>query len=644
MKKTLRDAWAIARLEAGLFKRFPTLGWSVLGVLIIPALYAFIYLASVWDPAARTSSLPAAIVNLDQGVEYRGQKAQIGAELVSTLQAKHTFGFQLFTDEQAARKAVREGRLVMVLIIPRDFSANAVPGLQAGAGRLIVYISEGNNYTAAGMARRFAAELGHQVNETLNEKRWELVLTTAAGSQRSVRSLKDGVAQLRTGSHELDAGLAQAETGTRSLGDGARKLSDAAGQLTGGFKQVAGGMRTIDAKRPPASELLALKQGAHALADGSVELGKGLEQLQGGAQRLTDGARRLRDEAQDILFVGEKVGKAANALGDGGEQLVGGLEKARGAQAQLSEGAGRLNGGVGKLADGMSVMGDGIHTMSLRLPEDAKLDEFKNGVGTLAQSTQGLRGGLEKLHAGAARLAVGLDLLDASLPNDTPSLEGSAKGLADSVEPFVEVVAPVANNGTGFAPNFVPVALWLGAVMMAFMFHLRRLPEAARSASRLSQVLGKLALLMALVVAQATIVLMMLTLLLNVSVPNLAAFWLTLSLASVTFLLIIMALTRAFGDVGKALALVLLILQLSSAGGILPIELSGDVFRDLSPWLPFTWVVRAFRASLFGAYDNTWLTAWAAIVLTAAIAFAVSTLVGRWRFVSGDEHRPALDL
>lgn len=642
--KTLRDAWAIACLEAGLFKRFPTLGWSVLGVLLIPALYAFIYLASVWDPAARTSLLPAAIVNLDAGVEYRGQRAQVGAELAASLQAKHTFGFHIYTDEQVARKAVREGSAVLALIIPRDFSANAVPGLQAGAGRLIIYTSEGNNYTAAGMARRFAAELGHQVNETLNEKRWELVLTTAAGSQRSVRSLKEGVAQLRAGSHELDAGLVQTETGTRALSDGARKLGDATGQLTSGLKQAGAGVRTMDAKRPAASELSALKQGSRTLADGHVELGRGLEQLQGGAQRLTDGARQMRDETQDILFVGEKVAKAADTLGDGGEQLVAGLQRARSAQAQLTDGATKLNGAVGKLTEGVTTLGDNIHTLATKLPEDGKLDEFRNGMNTLAQSTLALKGGVEKLHAGSARLAVGLDLLDASLPSDTPSLEGSARGLADSVEPVVEVVAPVANNGTGFAPNFVPVALWLGAVMMAFIFHLRRLPESARGASRIAQVLGKLTLLSGLVVLQATIVLLMLTLLLSVSVPNLAAFWLTLSLASVTFLLIILALTRAFGDVGKALALVFLILQLSSSGGILPVELSGDLFRGLSPWLPFTWVVRAFRASLFGAYDNAWLASWSMIMLTAAIAFVVSTLVGQWRFVSGDEHRPALDL
>jgi putative membrane protein len=76
----------------------------------------------------------------------------------------------------------------------------------------------------------------------------------------------------------------------------------------------------------------------------------------------------------------------------------------------------------------------------------------------------------------------------------------------------------------------------------------------------------------------------------------------------------------------------------------MPIELSGALFRDLSPFLPFTWVVRAFRASLFGAYDNAWLLPWSIILLIAGIAFVVSLFVGKWKFVSGDEHRPALDL
>jgi putative membrane protein len=119
---------------------------------------------------------------------------------------------------------------------------------------------------------------------------------------------------------------------------------------------------------------------------------------------------------------------------------------------------------------------------------------------------------------------------------------------------------------------------------------------------------------------------------------------LSMVLASLTFMLIILAFTRAFGDTGKALALILLIVQLSSAGGILPIELTGSFFQSLSPWMPFTWVVRSLRASLFGAYDSAWVSAWLVVLATALVALVFATLVGRWTYVEGDAHRPALDL
>jgi putative membrane protein len=64
---------------------------------------------------------------------------------------------------------VRKGDLEFALLIPADFSAHAVPGITRGAGQLVIYTSEGNTYGSANMARRFASEIGHQVNEMLNE-------------------------------------------------------------------------------------------------------------------------------------------------------------------------------------------------------------------------------------------------------------------------------------------------------------------------------------------------------------------------------------------------------------------------------------------------------------------------------------------
>jgi putative membrane protein len=180
--KLLHQALAIAGADAAMLRRFPRLSIAVIGAILAPALYALIYLESVWDPASRTEALPAIIVNLDVGTQAYGRHVDLGSELTRSLQEKRAFGFTATDDEAEARRAVRAGRSLFALIVPRDFSASAMSGDSPGGGTLVLFASEGNNFMGAGFARRFAVELGHQVNETLNEKRWPLVPGATAGS------------------------------------------------------------------------------------------------------------------------------------------------------------------------------------------------------------------------------------------------------------------------------------------------------------------------------------------------------------------------------------------------------------------------------------------------------------------------------
>jgi len=130
----------------------------------------------------------------------------------------------------------------------------------------------------------------------------------------------------------------------------------------------------------------------------------------------------------------------------------------------------------------------------------------------------------------------------------------------------LEIAAPVPNNGTGFAPNFIPLALWIGVVVVGFMFHFRTIPQSLLRERRLSLLVGKLVLPASVVLGQAVVMLLMLTLILGVKPSNWWMLCATLLTASATFLAVIMLLVRIFGDAGKVLALILLILQLSSAG------------------------------------------------------------------------------
>ena len=523
-------ALSLVRFEAGLLRRSRALAWAVVGVVLIPALYALIYLEAVWDPASRTGALPALIVDLDEGSLLQGQRVRLGSDVVRTLQARKVFAFELASDESAARREVRAGRSLFVLVIPRDFTAGALSAERAGGGRLVVYASEGNHYAGAGLARRFAAELGHQVNEAINERRWALVLGAAAGTGANLQELRAGVAGLHAG--------------TRAQLDGLRRAAEGADRWEAGAGPVFESVR-----------------------------------------QLVDGVRGAAAAAPDIagsLIAPERLGE----LDQRSRQLQAGA-------AELKAGLGALQSAAGRLAAGVALVED-------RLP------------------------------------------LATDPPGGAPA--GTPGGLAAPVEPQVQIDAPVPNEGTAHAPSSVPVALWLGAVMVGFLFPLRQLPQSWAGDARWGAVAGKFALPALVVLAQAAAVLAMMRLVLDIRAAHPWALAATLAVTSLTFMAITLALVRAFGDAGKALASILLILQLSAAGGIVPIELSSSFFRELNPWLPFTWVVRAVRACLFGAYDHAWAMAAGLVALAGVSALVVATWIGRWRRAPGERYGPALDL
>lgn len=611
-----RSCWRVMVTDLMLFRRFPRLGLAALAIVLVPAAYALIYLSSVWDPNAKTSDLPVGIVNLDQGSVYQGRDSNVGAELVTELTKSGEFGFQRMDNAEGARQSVRLGRLAFAIIIPPDFSASALPGTRPGGGKVAVVLSEGNNYAAAGIARRFAAELGHQVNEALNEQRWEQVLISADGSGKSLDKLRAGMAQLRTGA--------------KTFSEGVVRYNGVAAQLVTGFKQVGASTRGMEARLPADNELRTLRGGTQRLTQRQREMGAGLEQLQLGADRLTTGATQLQEETVGLPFVGEKIAESAGALAAGGKQLSEGLGTAQDANTQLVRGAARIEEGTARLTEGMGLLADNLRTLAERLPEDTRLDAFVRSS--------------EEMLRGATKLQGGIELVELALPAKAGKIDGSARGLAESVEPVLEVLAPVPNNGSAFAPNMIAMALWLGAVMSVYLFSMRQLSEEHALAPALAMTLGRYAVPALLVLVQTVLIVGVLIGGLGVVVPDFPAFILIVIVAGQAFLAIVLLMLRAFGEVGKLIVILLLTLQLAAGGGVMPIELTTDVFQAVHDWLPFSWVIKALRASLFGAFDNDWGSASLHVALIGLGALLLCTLVGRWKLVRAQDYRPAIDI
>ena len=635
--KPRRGQWGfqirwLALIEWRFFKRHPPLIWAAMVVLLIPAIYLLIYLYSVWDPSGRATALPVGLVNLDQGFTYREKNLNIGNEVLTKLQAQQQFGFRTLDNEQEARHQVRAGQLAFALIVPANFSANALPGLRDGQGQLVIYTSAGNNYQSSVLASQFARVLGEDVNRTLNEQRWSLVLSANAGSQHSVDRLREGLSQLNQGAKELMQGAVQAEAASTGLQQGASRMQSNVQRLADGARQLGTGIRATESGLPPAEEVRGLRMGAEALAAGHQELNKGLLELRSASKQMLSHVSAFKSQLGNQAFVPAPVNEGLDQLHQGVELLDKGMQQAQEGQDKLSQGASSLSNNIRTLAFGVRDLRQGMRSMTGTLPEDQQLDQLRTGSADVAQGAQQLHEGLHRLSQGVRFLSSGLELMAKEVPRSVGALDGSAQGLAHSVNPILEVVAPVDNHGSGLAPNIMAAALWLGASVAAFLIHVRGLPSVAKDFSRLAQVLGKLAMPSCMALLQAALVFFIARDLLGITLRHPGAMALILASASLAFVFMVFALTRALGDAGKALTMLFLAIQISASGGFLPVELSGSLYAQISPFLPMTWVVKGLKACMFGAYEDNWLMPFWITSLWGLAAITFTCMMGRWHY------------
>lgn len=667
----LAGAARTAAFDVSLLRRYPKLLAAALIALFLPALYALIYLSSMWDPASHTDALRVALVNEDQGADFQSRRVELGAQILTSLQAQPHFGYVLMGDAESARRAVRAGDIAFAILIPRDFSHQAVPGERAGAGTLTIYTSEGNNYAGAGFARSFAPELSRRANQALNQQRWAVVLATAASSAGGIDVLRSGVQVVLQGATELAAGAEQARaaagalaTGSRQLVGGSDKLraglqalEPVGQQLVSGARQTRDSLQAMAARQPSAAELRTLRASTRELASGQQELGKSLRQLGEGTVQLRDGGRRLAEDTEQLPFVGERIASAAQQLTAGAEQLGQGLASASAGSDRIGEGAAQVSTAVATLTRGVAQLGSNLGTLGAAMPADEPLSGFAAGLGAaatagadvsagarrLGTASTELSSGLGQLSLGAARLRDGLSLVAEKVSVSASVPGGSPAGLSESVQPVVDVAAPVANQGSGFAPNFIPLSLWVGATFCTFLFAYRSLPRVLSAEPTLALVLGKLAVPALVVCGQALVMLVMLVAVLGVKVDSMPRFVFTLLVTALAFLTLIFALVRIFGDAGKLVALVLLVLQLAAAGATMPIELTTPFFQAIHPYLPMTWVVRTLRIAMFGAFEGAWASSAAVIAAVGVSCIALATWLGQWRVVEPEAYRPLID-
>ena len=302
-------------------------------------------------------------------------------------------------------------------------------------------------------------------------------------------------------------------------------------------------------------------------------------------------------------------------------------------QQQLAAGTRSLAAGSSRLAAGVRQAGAGSGSLTF-------------GLDKLAAGSLSLGAGLKRAATGGATLAGKLAQGASSVPALSPQAQRARAAMMSApVKLTTRRDHPVPNYGTGFAPYFIPLALWVGALITYFLVR----PLAGRAlASTLPDpyvALSGLWPAVAITWLQAVVMLLVLQLGLGLRpVETIALYGFTL-VAALAFAAILQLLSAALGTAGKFVAIVLLMLQLTSSAGTFPIETVPRFFQVISPALPMTYVVAGLRQAISGGSLSA-LAIDALILLGYAAGAVVLTMLTahRRRVWTMDRLKPVLAL
>jgi putative membrane protein len=469
-------------------------------------------------------------------------------------------------------------------------------------------------------------------------------------SLEAVKEIRQKLGPLAEPTGQLATGSAQLADAAQQLADASRQLQQAIDQAASGSKQIADGLSaeqaSISQLQTGVSQALALlqsyQQDAGAAADSRVvqaiavlqSVNSGLHDLQAALQQSAQGAAELSSAMSGIQKGHSQLQDGLQALAQNAGALKAGTQEFQSNIAPLNNALGQIQGGLDQLSTGVKQ----VQSAQAQLQNGA--EQVQNGLVQSQAGSHQLATGMDQLQSGANQLAQGASKLAdgqntfASKVSDsvttgklgTPAL--TAERMSHPIDAIQRALYPVDKYGPGLAPYFVPLSLWVGALMVFFLVPIREGRWKLTPVPHQTVMLGKFALLWGIGVAQAVIASSVLLYGLGLAVTSVPLFYLFNILLSVTYITVIGMFISILGTGrGRVVGIVLLLLQLTSSGGTFPTELIPSFFQTLHPLLPMSYGVSGLR-NIIAIHDlpALWRSVWTT-ALYGAVALVLIMVV-----------------
>lgn len=490
----------------------------------------------------------------------------------------------------------------------------------------------GNGMGGASDSVKATAEVGDGLRET-------------AGDVRSLSSAVDGATD--SVNKALASSSASMDKVKASIDDAFSDAGDAAGASQAALESAAG---TVDTQVAEFDKLLdALGQtdtltktwyeswdnGADPGFTGQIGVSRDdVYSAYVTVDGLNSSVRSLRASLADLSAGLRKtagdVGTASGAAADSKQQLDDLVDKAKSGitsvqgdfEGDLRQSLGDLASKIDSAASDADAIGssisstlDAVNGTAASASKD--LDDTKTSVSSAADS----------LDEAATKLGDLTSALDGALATGDMGtiraiLSGGSTALADFIAEPVSIdrdaIYPIENNGSAMAPFYTTLAIWIGGVVIAALVKCKPSEDALREtgAKPRHAYLGRMVFFVLIGFAQTLLILLGDLFFLGIQCEHPVLFVLAGMMASFVFVNIIYALTASFGDVGKAIAVVLMVIQVAGSGGTFPVQmLPQGFFQAAYPWLPFVHSENAMRAAMFGVYNGDF---WGELAMLAA--------------------------
>ncbi|AWB43613.1 hypothetical protein DCC85_04820 [Paenibacillus sp. CAA11] len=426
-------------------------------------------------------------------------------------------------------------------------------------------------------------------------------------------SAQDANKQLNQGIHSSSDGAVKLQQGLKTSADSAAKIADGAKGVAQGLEQLTKANPEL-AKDPSIQKLLAASQ---SVAQGTQQLEQGQQQLLSGSEQLVQGNQKLAAGSDQVVAGGERLVSGAKELQAAGPQLTAGMKQFG---QKLSEAA----SGSHKLASGASQLTAGTHTLSQGVTKlTSGVDAITSGSRQLDEGAGTLNNGMSDLVSGTGKLADKLT----EAADKTSEVKGTDERVsmyADPVQLSEDTSRKISGYGTGIAPYFLSLGLFVGALISTIILPMRGTSvEGATGWQRfVSRTLtfGLMSLFQSLMASVITLGMI------GLKVQSVPKFYLFTFITSLTFMLIVQAIVTWLDQPGRFIAILLLIFQLTSSAGTFPLELLPSWMQPINPWLPMTHSVEGFKA-VIASGDFSLMWSQIELLLVYAVIFVVITLL-----------------